>query len=160
MAKDEFPCLLKPGFQAVTEEFLREKCVAAFPLSTTRKSLMDALAKAIARIAAAGIPAELWIDGSFLTEKIDPTDIDLVLIVPAHVTLSPTLAIRATLDWIGSDATLESEGLDAYVLTKHQAGAMEVVWHVERARFEKLFGTEYDDVTPKGVGVMRFHGGA
>jgi hypothetical protein len=31
-----------------------------------------------------GIYGEIWVDGSFLTKKIDPEDIDFVFVIPAH----------------------------------------------------------------------------
>ena len=39
--------------------------------------LMTCLESIIENLCKAGMSGELWVDGSFLTEKIDPDDIDL-----------------------------------------------------------------------------------
>lgn len=160
MPKEEFPPLLGAGFHSVTVERLRTLCVADFVGSATRAKIMDSLASAIERVQAGKFPAEMWIDGSFLTKKIDPSDVDLALIIPAHVQMAATPQIRATLEWIESDETYDRELLDGRVLTMHPASSpMFPKWEATRQYWELLFGTEHDDVTPKGVAFIRFRGG-
>lgn len=161
MAKAEFPSLFDPGWHTVTVKSLRDKCVKAFPRSTTRKRLMAVLETAIKKIQDAGFPCELWIDGSFLTEKIDPTDVDVAAIVPFHVFTAASAKIHQTLEWISSDDTCDREGLDGYILNMFPASSpMAAAWEQRRDEFTLLFCTKYDNVTPKGVAIMRFRGGA
>lgn len=40
---------------------------------------MDNLTHILERVGGASIVGEIWLDGSFLTKKIDPCDADLVL---------------------------------------------------------------------------------
>ena len=110
----DYEPLLTEGMHYRTLDELRDRCVATFPLSSTRPGLMANLDSAIARLNSAGVPGEVWIDGSFLTAKIDPADVDLVL--------------RTSAMWFENDATPEqreaverfdaglrdSEHLDAY----------------------------------------------
>ena len=52
-----------------------------FQLSATRKVIMSGLTEVIDKIKETRLVAELWVDGSFLTEKINPEDADVVLSV-------------------------------------------------------------------------------
>ena len=58
---------------------LRSLCVTAFPLSTTRADVMEGLQSVVGRLERERVYGELWIDGSFLTNKINPNDVDVVL---------------------------------------------------------------------------------
>ena len=80
--KPEFPPLLGPGLHPFSWLELRAACVDAFPLSQTRLEIFTGLEEVIRELQRLGITGELWLDGSFLTRKIDPDDIDLVLGVP------------------------------------------------------------------------------
>ena len=56
-----------------------------FPESKTRKPLIDGLNAYVAHLSKIGVPVELWLDGSFTTDKVDPNDIDLVIFSPAAI---------------------------------------------------------------------------
>jgi hypothetical protein len=56
---------------------LRDLTVAPFPNSATRAQLFSELERLIDDLDKAAVVCELWIDGSFLTQKLDPGDIDL-----------------------------------------------------------------------------------
>jgi hypothetical protein len=58
---------------------LRVICVDNLPLSTTRVKIMTGLESVVAAFRKEKISQEFWVDGSFLTEKIDPKDVDVVL---------------------------------------------------------------------------------
>jgi len=159
-SKVEYPALLPGGFHIRTIEQIRALCVTNFPRSSTRKDLMAKLEIAVARIQAVRVPSELWIDGSFLTVKIDPDDVDFALIVPSHVSISATKEVHETLHWLASDDTYDREHLDGHVLTMFPSSSpMAVLWHQNHEKWEGVFGTKYDNVTPKGIVVMRFFGG-
>src|SRR5688572_27438934 len=57
-------------------------CVDAFPLSKNRERIMTGLEAVLQRLEEMAVVGDLWVDGSFLTEAIDPADVDVVL----HVT--------------------------------------------------------------------------
>ncbi len=110
----EHPPLLSIGFHLMTIDQLRDLCVSRFPDSATRSKIMDGLEKVIAKLTAAGIQAEIWVNGSFLTAKRDPDDTDIVLRVDASVYDSGTDGQRAVLDWVKSN--LKNDHLcDSYV---------------------------------------------
>lgn len=50
-----------------------------FPTSQRRKLIVDALWEFSKEVFAEGIPYEFWIDGSFVTTKVNPNDADIVL---------------------------------------------------------------------------------
>jgi hypothetical protein len=67
----------------MTLQGLRKLCVNAFPLSSRRDRLMRSVEALCTTVSTALIVSEIWIDGSFLTQKMDPDDVDLVAVVPA-----------------------------------------------------------------------------
>ena len=56
-------------------------CVSEFPLSKRREPIMTSLEALLAALSSAAVKAQVWIDGSFLTKKIDPDDVDLVVVL-------------------------------------------------------------------------------
>jgi hypothetical protein len=69
-SKLEFPPLLAVGFHDFSLEKLRELCVDKFAASTTRGIIADEFTKLIDELASAKVPCELWLDGSYFTEKL------------------------------------------------------------------------------------------
>ncbi len=104
--KAEFPPLLQPGFHTFTLQELQVLCVDAFPLSRTRPLIMVEFEKLVRTLHESGFRCEIWADGSFLTEKIDPDDIDLV------VTITSDFEQNATPDQNKAIALLELYGID------------------------------------------------
>jgi hypothetical protein len=80
-AKPEFPPLLAEGLHAMSLADLKRLCVTEFPLSKRREPIMRSLESLLAALTGAAIKGQVWIDGSFLTGKIDPEDVDLVVVL-------------------------------------------------------------------------------
>jgi hypothetical protein len=57
---------------------LRKICVTDFPMSRNRVEIMEQLEIVIRRVETVGLKGVFWIDGSFLTKKIQPNDVDIV----------------------------------------------------------------------------------
>jgi hypothetical protein len=79
--KQEFAALLPAGFHPMDLAGLRRLTVDRFPYSFTRHSIMTSFESIVARINQSGIAGQIWIDGSFLTEKPEPEDVDMVLAI-------------------------------------------------------------------------------
>ena len=79
--KAEFPPLLAAGLHKMSFAGLKELCITGFPLSNRRESIMRSLEILLLGLSGAAIKAEAWINGSFLTQRIDPDDVDLVVVV-------------------------------------------------------------------------------
>lgn len=65
-------------------EDVRELCVTNFPASTIRADLMAAFEVIRERALSLEICGEAWVDGSFLTQKVDPGDIDFIFLIDDH----------------------------------------------------------------------------
>jgi hypothetical protein len=97
------PPLLEPGEWVRSVSELREMCVAKFPLSTTRWAIMDGFRKIVAMLEQESIPCEILVDGSFLTEEIEPDDIDFAIVVAPEFYDQCKDEQRKLLDWIGDN---------------------------------------------------------
>lgn len=71
--------LFPAGLHDFTEHELDNHFLSAFSESTTRPALITGLRAFLASLRNVGIAFEIWLDGSFCTEKINPNDIDLVV---------------------------------------------------------------------------------
>ncbi len=70
----------------------------------------------IARINGSGIASRLWIDGSFLTEKLEPDDVDISMNVAMQVYVGMTLPQRAFFDGFRNNSLYDSHRIDNYGL--------------------------------------------
>jgi hypothetical protein len=73
----EYPPLLLAGFHVMDVAGLRRLCVDRFPLSISRRSIMNGLEAVFQHVMGAGLVMQAWVDGSFLTEKLNPRDSDV-----------------------------------------------------------------------------------
>ena len=72
--------MLPAGLHDYTVDQFITQFVDGFPTSQRRKQIADVLFDSFAReILTYGIPFEFWIDGSYVTTKVNPNDADLVL---------------------------------------------------------------------------------
>lgn len=75
--KNAFSPLLPPGRHVMAVEELRVITVTAFAGSRRRAWLFSELKRLVFYLNQEHVICELWVDGSYLTEKPDPEDIDL-----------------------------------------------------------------------------------
>ena len=118
--KPEFPPLwTEAGFYPISMKALREKCVDAFPLSQTREKIMSGLEKLVKRVVKDEVPGELWVDGSFTTQAIDPDDVDLLLHLPsefcATMAEERTQETRRKIDWFQDEERRKTHYCDTHV---------------------------------------------
>lgn len=71
--------LFPPGLHPVTEGDLDNHFLRAFAASQTRPALIAGLRAFLASLKRVGVAFEVWLDGSFCTEKLDPNDVDIVV---------------------------------------------------------------------------------
>lgn len=101
--KSEFPPLLADGLQLMTVGALRKLCVTGLSPSDTREEIMHGLEALVKKLKVAKIRGELWTDGSFLTEKIDPDDVDFTLCVKWSFVKKCSPEQVAILEWLNMD---------------------------------------------------------
>jgi hypothetical protein len=70
--------LLPPGVHDVSVAELDKQFLNSFSNSSTRAELIAGLRRYVDCLAKFGIRFEIWIDGSFVTHKENPNDVDLV----------------------------------------------------------------------------------
>ena len=75
----EYQPLLSPGLHELDQSELDNHFASSFPESTTRIPLIAGLRAFFDALSHFDLTFELWIDGSFTTNKPDPNDIDLVV---------------------------------------------------------------------------------
>ena len=152
----DFPALLPHGLHPTTWAVLEAMCVKGIPLSTSRPTLLAGLRALVDRLVAEGVTGELWVDGSFLTQKIDPADVDIVLHLSPTTFTSGTATLQDLLRRIGSrDAAIRADVRSQYHCDSYLCFD---VPPVPRAYWEGQFGRDRDG-KPKGIAVLSIPGG-
>lgn len=121
-ASEESPPLLPAGFHEMTLADIRALCVGAkrFATSTARSGLMDSLDGLVGRLNRGKIAGELWVDGSFLTEEINPRDVDLSLRVGGPFYDAASARTRKLIDSV--EFLRDTERIDGYVQMEWPVG--------------------------------------
>lgn len=147
MAKADFPPLLPPGMHPLSLQELHDLAVAPFAEDVKRAELFQKLQTWAEAVRASGIGGQLWLDGSFLTEKVEPGDIDCILWSPRWVDAAlntPETQDRLTrlFDHAHAEAIY---GLDFYL----EMPPPDQIFHRE-AYWRGILGFCHDRVTAKG----------
>jgi hypothetical protein len=77
--------ILPPGLHELAESDIDNHFASNFPDSTTRLPLIAGLRSFFIALKQMEIAFEIWIDGSFTTNKTNPNDIDLVAFADASL---------------------------------------------------------------------------
>ena len=129
-----------------------------FPLSKTRSDIMAGLSDVVQQLRDKAIQGEVWVDGSFVTEKIDPEDVDVVLRVWSDFVENCTSAQQQVLDWVVGNLK-DSHHCDSYLLTEYPDNHP-LYWygHFEYAYWMRQWGFNRIDEM-KGIAVISLVGG-
>lgn len=115
---------------------------------------MDRLWTLCACLARWGIGKELWVDGSFMTEKIDPRDVDLVLVLPENFENIASEQQLGVWDW-WDDRPAEIKDFfssDTFSIARVPIGDPGYsIYQFEELRWRRFFGTSREG-RPKGIG--------
>ena len=151
--KPDFPPLLPPGRHPMLLPDLRKLCVTGFPLSTGREYLMRSVEALCTAVSTALIPSEIWVDGSFLTQKMDPGDVDLVVVVPS-ATLPGTAQQQQVLSRV-ANKNFGPALCDSYVIVDYPNGHTNYgISEIMRAYWIKQFCFNRKEEM-KGLAVIR-----
>ena len=112
--KEEFPPLLPAGFHQIDKQGRQRICVDRFPESVTRPGIMRNVEATVAQVNQQGIPGDLWVDGSFLTEKLNPDDADVAFVITSTSFRGMTVAQRAYFDQFRSFSLYPQYRIDNY----------------------------------------------
>jgi len=152
MAKPDFPALLVPGVHDLSLGDLHALAVAPFPEDRQRATLYQNLTNWTAALSAYGVGGTLWVDGSFLTEKPGPSDIDCVFWSPywgPAARQSPADMQQVT-QLLDGPTAKNLFGLDLYL----EMPEADELLH-RQAYWRGLFGFCHDRVTAKGLAEVR-----
>lgn len=150
MAKQEFPPLLPLGFHPMTIAEMRVALVDAFRGSKRRPLVMEGLEKILQKLSAENIQAEIWVDGSFLTKKIDPDDSDILVVIQGSFYDSATSPQKAVIDWLKTDlkADFNCHAFLHFIRPAGHADYDQFLWF--NAYWLRQFGFNRKD-EPKGI---------
>ncbi|OAI24904.1 hypothetical protein A1351_02680 [Methylosinus sp. R-45379] len=152
----DFPPLFELGFHHLSMEAIEDKCVNQFPLSSTRKLIMEGFRRFVERLADCGVDGEIWVDGSFTTEKIDPKDIDVVVRCDG-TRYNADERYREIVNWVIENQKAELK-CDSYALLEYPEGHElheEGGWWHAYWKVKWGFSREED---PKGIVVVKLEG--
>lgn len=115
--KPDYPALLAPGLHQLTLQELYDLAVAPFSGDTQRAVLFHKFSLWESEVRASGLKGTMWIDGSFLTQKPGPNDIDCIMWKPYWSDpASDSLANRLTLTRLFDHSSAKTlYGLDFYL---------------------------------------------
>lgn len=140
----EYPPILPPGFHDFTPADLEDRFVKPFPTSSTRSDLLGRFLALCSIFKRWGTQITLWMNGSFVTEKEQPDDIDVAFLLDSTLESSLNRTQKEELQ----DLTRRS------IETKLRYGCHFFVIDPDemkdRVYWRGLFGFDRDDV-PKGV---------
>jgi hypothetical protein len=138
---------------------LQTLCVAMFPSSTTRGPIIAGLTELLAELSGAGLAGSAWIDGSFVTQKIDPADCDFVIVAPGIELdqAAPKLQKLVLERLKGKEARKQTKIVyrcDAYIFPDYPVIHVNHGFSVsQHAYWQKQFGFDRAN-QPKGMAVI------
>ena len=153
----EYDPIFPLGFHHLMMTDLELVCVEMFPLSRTRSDIMEGFRTFVQNLVDWGVRGELWVDGSFLTEKIDPKDIDVVLRCDGSVFDKADGAYRKAVAWVNENqkAALKCDSYTFFEYDEddplHQEGQWQYAWYLSRWGHSSIG-------EPKGIVVIRLDG--
>lgn len=122
---------------------------------------MNGLDAVVQSLEERGIVGDLWVDGSFLTEAINPADVDVVLHVAAAFYDGATQEQRDFMnDWFAPyGPAREQHECDAFLACDFPPDHPMYFGADIREYWLRQYGTGHDEVTPKGIAVVAVGGG-
>jgi len=157
--KQEFPPLLAQGFHQMTVDELRKLCVTNFPESKVRGDIMAGFETIYERAISVGIEGEAWIDGSFLTTKIDPGDVDFIVLADARFRDSGTPQQEEFIEWLISNEDDPKKSFlchtDVVLLYPPDSPFYQLTLSARKHWEENVYGFSVASREPKGIAVVR-----
>lgn len=139
----EYPALLKAGMHNMTLSELKSVFVDPFENVERRAALLDRFEAFVSRLNDVSINMEVWIDGSFVTIKDYPGDIDLVVVCNQNEVNGLSVDKKLILDelFIDQKTTKLRYECDAYFILDNIN---------DKSYWRGLFGFDRNE-KPKGI---------
>lgn len=157
----DLPALLAPGLHQMSMDRLNSIGVEAFPLSTSRRNIMDGFRRLTCDLIGLGIPGDLVVDGSFLTEEIEPDDLDFALCVTPEFFEACAPQQRKNLEWIRDDFSIKETHLcDCHLCVEYPTDHIEYFDGIQnRAFWVNLFAESKVYKRIRGVAIIALSDG-
>lgn len=142
--KQDYPALLDPGLKNMDLAGLEDLCVTSFSNNARRRQIWERFILFLDRLSSTGLDYEIWIDGSFVTEKEAPSDVDVVVFHDPPEVNRLSANRKATLDLLFMDrqVTKLRYHTDAFFIPNDDPDA--------RMYWRGCFGFDHYD-NPKGI---------
>ncbi|KAF0240574.1 MAG: hypothetical protein FD167_4140 [bacterium] len=146
--KTEYPSLLVGEFQDIKLHQLKSLFLVPFPNSTTRTNTLRRFKNWVQRIKKLNVRCEIWLDGSFVTKKEDPQDIDLVVFIKNTDMIRLSDAKKLELRILTNEKLTEEQKKEC--VCDSYLGSSEDL--LDRRYWKKTFGlTNEEPPKPKGI---------
>ncbi len=150
MDKTDSPPLLSGGLHPMSLEEFRAIAVDPFPSSERRPMLYANLEAYLRQVAETGLTGSIWLDGSYLTHKQEPDDIDLVIVFDGtSANALPDQAQQQLLILLDQNTQHGRYKLHVFAIEKDD--------NEGKNYWLGFFGTLRDGVTPKGMAELRIN---
>lgn len=121
----EWPALLPAGLHDTDLQAIEQRCVNTFTKSNARPRIFAGLRLLLQTLREMGLKGEIWLDGSFLTEKPEPSDVDLLFVADSAALAQTYARHAATLEALFSRGEARALYLcDAYCCTQDDANKL------------------------------------
>jgi hypothetical protein len=155
--KPEFPPLLAQGFHPLTPKEVMDLCVTAFPESTVREDIMAGLQTILERIKDLNMVCEVWLDGSFTTQKLEPEDVDFIIFAPMAVLDTESEELDEFIEWMNDNSDEPKKLFKCHTQIIFEGAEHEYANDVigdTRSHYQNLFGFSVATREPKGIVVL------
>ncbi len=150
---------LQAGFHDWTVEEARKRLVNTFPESRTRERIWSGYVRLCRELVVIIEECEHWLNGSFVTAKVDPGDLDLLVVVDKEKTDALAGEAGEAFDALVNAKTTQGTHLcDSYPLFRLAAGLRGYEEYViQRAYWRGQFGFDRNE-RPKGIVRVQWSG--
>ncbi len=131
---------------------IEKLCVLRFELRATRERLYYALEEVVQALLRLRIPCEILCNGSFLTERVDPGDVDIVVRLDSDVAEVLNVEQNELIDALGLPRF--AAGIDSFVDVVLPRDHPQYGFD-ESISWEAHYGLEHSERWLKGVAVLR-----
>lgn len=158
--KEEFPPLLPEGFHPLSIEDVTKLCVDPYPYSAVRGDIMAGLCAIVERIKHLKLECEIWLDGSFFTQKQDPEDVDFVIFAPMAMLATENPELDEFIDWMNNNEDEPKKLLNCHtqiIFEGAEHGYANDLIADTRNHYQRLFGFSVTTKEPKGIAVLNLN---
>lgn len=150
--KEDFPPLFGPGRHLLSIQEVRDE-LAAPGAAEKRTTMYFALFALYQRLLTLGVTCQIWVDGSYVTQKACPDDIDLSIMVHEDVYQDISDEAKQLLDDITYSETRYLEHLDAFVCIYGSRGSDDYELD-DPSDWSSLWGKDHSERYLKGFVVV------